>query len=704
MKGPQLRSRLMPRHVIVCTLNNKSVIYAKSKRTKEARSSLKRALQMAQRDLKTHEAKERISALKQDSRGDLSSIIDDSLFTNDASNALASEDRFGGRHDYEEGLDYYANLHQLKTSCVPSSKKDNSNPLFLKARNKATILYNMGRIEHDECNYGDAFTLYRKSMALLQSFSSLQADGKLILAVLFAMGHIRCLHGDYLRALKYYMAALSTSNIIFGSESLETAASLNCIGVVQYSMQLRDPSIALEALETSLKIRQEKLGNSHLEVATTWNNIGRIVFQQERYDDALEAYDHTLRIRAEEDAESIDTAATYFNIAQVHHHRGEHEKALPLYKEFLRLLKLKVGEYHRDTCIVTTCIGDVLHGMKDYDRALKCLNHALRIGKVVFGPVHPEIAITLNKIGNLYYETNDLNSALLAYKHGLKIELEALEEGNPNIAVTYANTAEICKQQTLYDEALYYYQALLKFQKRNKVGQEAQSVTMNHIASLYQEKGDYEKALEISQECLMLRKQLKGDSDSSVASLLTQIALVLLKIEKYDIAVGALMEAYRIRKTLQSKDEREIAYTMYNIALIYHHQGSHDMALLYYRETARLEEGMVGDDNRDLAVTFFNIGQIYYQKGDLQLAVKNLEKALRIEQRCYGANHPSCARTLNEIGNMELQGGNLEAMMNAYARALLIFRGAGMDDDNLVIIGVDLWRFSMIQPAVAAAA
>jgi tetratricopeptide (TPR) repeat protein len=150
-------------------------------------------------------------------------------------------------------------------------------------------------------------------------------------------------------------------------------------------MPIGDDETALDALLTSLNGRQKLQGEEHIEVGTTWNNVGQIYFQQARYDKALDAYSEALRICRLCQGESVDVAATLFNIGQVYHQQDERDKALRLYQEFLRLVKEHFGEYHRDISVVTTCIGQVLHEKKDFRRALKAFHHTLQVGRVALG-------------------------------------------------------------------------------------------------------------------------------------------------------------------------------------------------------------------------------------------------------------------------------------------------------------------------------
>ena len=502
---------------------------------------------------------------------------------------------FKHRAEYDEGMDYFQ---------TPLRLDDASRSV------DGTILFNLARVHHNQGGYVEALSLYKRSLRALEDPQATSAtttvDAPLFLAVLFGIGQIQYIRGDHSDSLKTYLTCLTFARSHFGEESIQVAACLNCIGVLHYIMPKGDAHTALEALQTSIHIRRNALGEHHIDVGTAWNNVGRVHFQQGQYDEAMEAYKKALRIRRRAQGTSVDTAATIFNIGQVFHQKGDKDRALRHYQEFLRLAKLHFGDFHRDICIVTTCIGQVFSEKKEFPKALRAFQHALKVGRVALGSVHAEIAITLNKLGNLFYETGDLDAALKAYHQGLQVELAVLEPGNPNVCVTYTNIAEIHKQRSEYERALHYYDKVLALQRRHNFEQLDIANTLSSIGYVKHQQGDYAGAMEVNQECLRLRRDVKGDVDEEVASTLTHIALVLLKMDLHDMALEVLTEAYRIRTALSpTKENREIAFTLYNIALIYHHQGSHERALAFYLETARVEKSALGTAHRDLRYVDF---------------------------------------------------------------------------------------------------
>lgn len=326
------------------------------------------------------------------------SSSDDASVYCDSSTGNNSKTPFKHRAEYDEGMDYFN---------TPLRLTDSSRNI------DGTILFNLGRLEHSHGNFDEALDLYKRALKSVdvynvddsynnnlrqQSSGVLVGDEPLTLALLVSIGQIQYLRGDHDDALKTYQTSLSLAKAAFGDDSLEAAACHNCIGVLHYIMPDGESSVALESLQTALTIRKSMLGREHIHVGTTYNNIGRIFFQQGMYADAMNAYQRALDIRRTVQGESVDVAATLFNVGQVYHQQQMREEALAHYKDFLKLAKKHFGDYHRDVCIVTTCMGQVFHEQKDFDKALKSFHHALKVGRIALGPVHSEVAITLVRL------------------------------------------------------------------------------------------------------------------------------------------------------------------------------------------------------------------------------------------------------------------------------------------------------------------
>lgn len=359
-------SILPSRPIVVSMLNNKGALYIENQEYGKAKKSLSKALKMAEKSEQRRSkhvtttaadssscprpcdnGSGRQGTVTQNSDSPFGQIESLPLFASSSVEessgsepSVTNKTPSKHRAEYDEGMDYF------------------NAPLRLNDRSRCidgTILFNLGRGEHNQGNYDEALALYKRSLKSAELRDG--HDEPLTLATLFSIGQIQYIRGEHADALATYRTSLSLATSAFEADSLEVAACMNCIGVLHYIMQDGDSAVALDTLQQALVVRQSKQGLSHIDVGTTWNNIGRIYFQQGAYDDAMKAYQSSLRIRKAVQGDSVDVAATVFNIGQVHHQLGAREEALAHYKEFLKLAKKHFGDYHRDVCIVTTCIG-----------------------------------------------------------------------------------------------------------------------------------------------------------------------------------------------------------------------------------------------------------------------------------------------------------------------------------------------------------
>jgi tetratricopeptide (TPR) repeat protein len=248
--------------------------------------------------------------------------------------------------EYEEGMDWFKNR--------PLRYEDSSKCL------EGTILYNLGRISHDKGNPQDALEFYKRALGALVAIAEMKKqmrDDQLILAIAMSIGHIQYIWIDHDAAIQTFAIALAIARTLFGNGTLEEAACLNCIGVLNYVADIGDENKALEAFLSALHTRKTLLGRNHIDVGTVHNNIGRVFFQKAKFEEAKDSYMEALRIRRSHEPDSVDVAATLFNIAQVFHQQTQLEKALRLYQEFLQRAQVAFGKTHRDIAVVLTTIG-----------------------------------------------------------------------------------------------------------------------------------------------------------------------------------------------------------------------------------------------------------------------------------------------------------------------------------------------------------
>eukprot|EP00934_Nitzschia_sp_Nitz4_P008879 Nitzschia sp. Nitz4//scaffold280_size24494//10901//13189//NITZ4_008392-RA/size24494-processed-gene-0.19-mRNA-1//1//CDS//3329545591//8869//frame0 len=587
---------------------------------------------------------------------------------------------------------------------------------------QATLLYNIGQtniLRGDVCSGKRWFM-----KAFNQVLAATTGSGKSILKVriLFGLGY--CEYAATLKnvddekamvnAQHYYELALSLIQALgLGDEYL--AAALNCIAVVQFNQRNRSDEV-LKTFQASAALYDTKYSTIAHEssrtttcqvnsiplgarLATVWNNIGRMHYLRSEFELSVIAYQKSLQLKKENlSSDSIDIAATVYNIAQVHQQLGQLDLALDRYEEFVDIATAR-GSPPKDVSYAYKGIAEIRRVKKQPDLTVEFLLKALEVETLASGKTTAEVANTYNKLGNACYELKEYQRAIDFYEQGLAIEKEICGRGSETndeaIKVTLTNLGHVHKQVGEYVRALHYYkQAFKAHQSGSSLAEGIHPMaieTLSNIGLMEYHLHKYDSAFDTYQVVLRVRRQqykLEHPEDSSdahpdIASTLNSLGLVLFKKHSFELAQHCFEESLRIRTVLYGKNHAEVAILWYNLATIHFERGNHEIAIEYYNETLRVERAALGEEHPDVSLTIQHLGQVYQQLGMFDQAAEHFNQALEIERNRNmssateiikdhtGRDVPNkaCARILNLLGNVYLQLGKTRDMMLCFTEA-----------------------------------
>jgi tetratricopeptide (TPR) repeat protein len=593
------------------------------------------------------------------------------------------------RFDFDEGMNAYSAVEPVHL---------NDHPVSI----EATVLFNAGQARRKLEDQEGAYSYYELA---LQTFIPQGCVHPVIVPILHNLGQIAYRQGNLKEAIAAYDVALTHCRAIRGDDDLSVGITLNCLGVLHYHLSADESAKAMDYFGGALRILSDKLGPDSAAVATSLNNLGRVMVQREDFVSALAHYEKALEIRCRQLGEdNIDSAATAFNAGQSLHQLGHYDRALKLYHVFLRVALVKFSKSHRDIAVVLSGIAQIHQERKEFKQALEFYEESLKVGTAALGEYHSEVAMILNRIGNFYFEQEDFDAALKVYKKGLRVERQLLESTHPNIIVTLSNIGEIYRQQADFRRAVRLYTEAMELQKRRHGSQSAEvASTLNVIGLIHDQKGESGLALKRLQEALVMRRVVQGDDHLDVSATLTYIGTIFYRRNMVTNAMQLFTESLRIRHTKLGRDHRDVSFTLYNIGLCHQLQGNYKEALECFSETLRVEKLVLKCTHRDVSLTLFKLGEVYKAQGDIDSALENFENALDMERQLNGKDDPSTiARTLTEIGNIHLEKGNTTEMMDAFNEAARVFRRAGLSVSSVTVSGLRLYAAGFASAAPAA--
>lgn len=265
---------------------------------------------------------------------------------------------------------------------------------------------------------------------------------------------------DYDRCLQIYSRMLTLQEATIGELHASTAYTYQGIGLVQAKKGLYDK--ALRNLQKCLEIQEEVFGGYSPEVAITRSHLGNIICQ--RGDDgeqlmehrgALQQYRKALVIRERCLGEDhLDVAGSYQNIGESLCQLGDFQGALAAYRESLSILESLLGENHADVAAAHSLLGNVLHQQGDFEGAMEEYSIALAIREEVFGKTHQTTAESHTEIAKLLCEVEDYEEAEARHRKALRIRETVINKESPEAAESHYYIGFTLNQKGDFEAAL----------------------------------------------------------------------------------------------------------------------------------------------------------------------------------------------------------------------------------------------------------
>ncbi|MBK7456772.1 MAG: tetratricopeptide repeat protein [Anaerolineales bacterium] len=256
----------------------------------------------------------------------------------------------------------------LKTKPAPETlKKQPPTTLFdneeeMTESKNAVVWNEKGNIHYQNGSYKDAAIAYNKAIELDRSFGWPYSNLALTYLTL----------GKYAEAILLYQ-----KSICLLKTNEEKAASWNSLGNIY--RQLNKYENALNAYQNADEIdpqnagRRDKADFAYSETnsqnAQVWFELGNLFFKAQSYNEAVKAYTKSVKID-----ETSGWAHSNLAISLVF--QGKHREAIPVYLKSIELFK-----NNKDKAVSWNRLGNVYRRMNEYDNAKKAYQNAIKLSE-----------------------------------------------------------------------------------------------------------------------------------------------------------------------------------------------------------------------------------------------------------------------------------------------------------------------------------
>jgi tetratricopeptide (TPR) repeat protein len=217
-------------------------------------------------------------------------------------------------------------------------------------------------------------------------------------------------------------------------------------------------------------------------------------------------------------------------------------------------------------------------------------------------------------------------------------------------------------------------QALAMYRRLHSGDNSSVATSLSNLAVVVRGAGDHERARELDEEALAMRRRLYEGDHPDVSASMGNLAIDLRSFGDYERARELDEEALAMRRRLYEGDHRNLAASMGNLAIdlggLREYGQARELgeqALAMYR---RLYEG----DHPSVAMTLTVLAFAVRGLEDYQRARELDEEALAIYRRLYEGDHPDVAGNLGSLAVVVRELEDYERARELDEEALAMYR------------------------------
>jgi serine/threonine-protein kinase len=244
---------------------------------------------------------------------------------------------------------------------------------------------------------------------------------------LFWLGRLQSFNGDS-AASETTLELAMTRAAEAHDDALVADAGIELIYVLGY--ELARPAEALQAADL-VTAMVRRAGADPSREGRLSDHIGVVMWAKRSFVQAQQHFERALALFGKvADADEL-VAATLTNLGNVLADQGKYEEARRQYERELAITERVHGAEHPQTARALANLGTVLQSLGHYDEAQRSFERALAIWEAAYGPEHPMIAMVTNNLGDLLVERGDPARALPYCQRAQAIGEATLPEGHP---------------------------------------------------------------------------------------------------------------------------------------------------------------------------------------------------------------------------------------------------------------------------------
>lgn len=397
------------------------------------------------------------------------------------------------------------------------------------------------------------------------------------------------------------------------------------------------------------------------------------------------------------------------------HEGGQYAQAERLLQKAFDITMSALGPEHPDVAQAFHALAILYWSRGKYTLAEPLLQQALAIREKVLGPEHPDVAQNLNDLALVLYSRGQFVQAELLYKRSLDSWKHVSESNNlsleplHNLGVLYLTQCQYAQAEQLLTLLLHAINEIYSSEDLLR------AYTLDHLAMIARERGNYSQAEELFQQafsmseqlpvpglitikisddwsrlCYLQGKYLQGErlcyraiaiceqifgveyEHPLSGQVYTNLAMVLLAQGKDAQAELFAQRALMIREHTLGPEHHKVARSLTVLANMHHKRNENIEAEALYRRALKIYKRALGPENSRVAEVLNGLALVLLAQQQYIQAEEVCLNSLQIREKICGERHPYTAHSLHTLGQIAQSQEHYEQAETYYQRALNI--------------------------------
>ncbi len=495
-------------------------------------------------------------------------------------------------------------------------------------------------------NYGEAVLILDQSLSHLSSDRTHQE-----VAWLYSVrGMSRYYLKRYEAALEDYQKAVKLLEGL--PPSRELAQATGWLGTIRFEMG--ESYKALQYFDRSVQLAK-KVGSPEDELRALGSK-GNLFATMKQYKRGALYYEEALVIALRLQNLPL-VIASYESLAYIYREARNNERSIRAYEKLIPIYamrdeKSKVAEAYNRMGLLAYDLNNQRRAQKYYKKSLEIYRDLHRSANV---------ATLLFNLGVSYDRSGQRRKSSEAIEEGLSIQLAGGDE--EGVEDSIAMLAEIYRKKEGAGGVIPLFERFIPAYERP--GKETElSNLFNNIGNLYDESGDYRKALQYYEKALAVSKKIGHNRNQAIQTY--SIARTKVSLSRFDEAARDYAVSLEIARSGKMEDVE--GRVLNATGELYRAWGWYEKSLEYYKKAEDLFESK--EDQEGLVSVYNNMGQAIRQAGKPTESMEYYRHALALNEKLE--NPGMKAILLSNMGNALRESGDLDQGLSYYVEALKI--------------------------------